>query len=69
MIYALASTIAEVIALIVYYPYELIKVRLLTKNNTYRYDSVSDAFIKILRKDNVPGLYRGICAFFLTFMG
>ena len=69
MIYASASTIAEVIALIIYYPYELVKVRFLTKNDVYGYHSVSDAFVKILRKDSVQGLYRGVFAFFLTFMG
>ena len=69
MIYACASTIAEVLALIIYYPYELVKVRFLTKNDVYGYHSVSDAFIKILRKDGVTGLYKGVFAFFLTFMG
>eukprot|EP00347_Sterkiella_histriomuscorum_P012480 403368414 len=69
LIYASASTIAEIVALVVYYPYELIKVRFLTKNDKYGYHSVSDAFVKIVRKDNVSGLYRGVFAFFLTFMG
>ncbi len=69
MIYASASTIAEILALIVYYPFELVKVRFLTKNDVYGYRSVSDAFVKIVRKDSIPGLYRGCPAFFLTFMG
>ena len=69
MIYASASTIAEFVALIVYYPYELVKVRFLTKNEVYGYHSVSDAFMKIVRKDSVPGLYRGVLGFFITFMG
>lgn len=68
-IYASASTIAELLALIIYYPFELVKVRFLTKNDKYGYNSVSDAFVKILRKDSAPGLYRGVFAFFLTFMG
>lgn len=70
-IYASASTIAECIALSIYYPFELIKVRLLTKNDYYKYHSVSDAFRKIINNDKlgVLGLYRGIFAFFLTFMG
>ena len=68
-IYASASTIAEIVALSIYYPYELVKVRLLTKNDHYNYFSVSDAFYKILKKDSVPGLYRGLLPFFLTFMG
>ena len=68
-IYATASTVAEVIALTVYYPYELIKVRLLTKNDKYRYSSVSDAFFKITNKDSIKGLYKGVFTFFFTFMG
>lgn len=68
-IYASASTIAEVFALIVYYPFELIKVRLLTRNDHFKYSSVSDAFFKITKKDSVPGLYRGVGAFFFAFMG
>lgn len=47
-IYASASTIAEVFSLLIYYPFEVIKVRLLTKNHIYQYSSVSDAFVKIL---------------------
>lgn len=61
--------LSEVIALTVYYPFELIKVRLLTKNDVYKYDSISDAAIKILRKDKVSGLYWGVTPFFFTFMG
>ncbi len=68
-IYASASTIAEVIALTVYYPFELIKVRFQTKNEVYQYHSVSEAFRKILSDKGFAGLYRGIFTFFLTFMG
>lgn len=70
-IYASASTIAECVALTIYYPFELIKVRLLTKNEHYRYNSVSHAFLKISKteKKGVLGLYRGVFAFFFTFMG
>ncbi len=35
LIYASASTIAEIFALFIYYPFELVKVRLLTKNDHY----------------------------------
>ena len=69
LIYASSSTIAEIISLFIYYPWELVKIRLLTKNDIYKYDSVSDAFVKILRKDGVTGLYRGVNYFFLAFMG
>jgi Mitochondrial carrier protein len=70
-IYASASTIAECVALSIYYPFELIKVRLLTKNDHYQYNSVSHAFKKIATTDKAGplGLYRGLFAFFFTFMG
>jgi Mitochondrial carrier protein len=42
---------------------------MLTKNDVYKYTSVSDAFVKILRQDGVVGLYRGLIAFFFAFMG
>ena len=35
LIYASSSTIAEGISLLIYYPYELVKIRLLTKNDQY----------------------------------
>lgn len=69
LIYASSSTIAEVISLLIYYPYELVKIRLLTKNDIYQYSSVSDAFVKITRKDGVRGLYRGCVSFFFAFLG
>lgn len=69
LIYASASTVAEIFSLFIYYPYELVKIRLLTKNDLYRYTSVSDAFYKILKLDGVTGLYRGLISFFFAFMG
>lgn len=66
MIYAFASAISQVTSLMVYYPYELVKIRFLTKNEVYKYESVWDAFKKIYRKDSVKGLYKGSIPFFLT---
>jgi hypothetical protein len=68
-IYATASTIAEIATLTLYYPYEMIKVRLMTKNDVYKYDNLMDAFRKIILKDKIPGLYRGLFSFFITYMG
>ena len=68
-IYLSASTISEIIALFIYYPFELVKVRLLTKNDVFKYYSVSDGFSKILKKNSVPGLYKGLLTFFFAFMG
>lgn len=69
LVYASASTVAEIASLFIYYPFELVKIRLLTKNDHFKYSSVSDAFNNILRKDGVTGLYRGLIAFFFAFMG
>ena len=69
LIYASASTIAEIISLFIYYPWELVKIRLLTRNDVFKYESVSDAFVKITRNDGIRGLYRGVNYFFLAFMG
>jgi hypothetical protein len=69
LVYASASTVAEIVSLFIYYPFELTKIRLLTKNDIYGYTSVSDAFVKILKADGVTGLYRGLVTFFFAFMG
>jgi hypothetical protein len=69
VIYAVASLFAEMSTLALYYPYELIKVRLMTKNHEFKYENVSDAFRKIILKDSIPGLYRGLMAFSVTYMG
>ena len=43
----LAAFVAETAALIFYYPFELIKVRFISKQQQYGYKSVSDSFRKI----------------------
>jgi hypothetical protein len=48
-IYACASTVSEVFTLAFYYPYELIKIRLLTQNEKYKYNGVTDAMKKIYK--------------------
>lgn len=69
LVYASSSTIAEIFSLCIYYPFELVKIRLLTRNDHFRYTSVSDAFYKILKNDGTKGLYRGVFTFFFAFMG
>lgn len=68
-IYVTASTIAEVITLAFYYPYELIKVRLMTKNDQYKYENLLHAFRKIIKDESFSGLYRGLFSFFITYLG
>lgn len=69
LVYATSSTIAEITALCVYYPFELVKIRLLTRNDHFGYTSVTNAFYKIWKNDGIKGLYRGVFTFFLAFMG
>ena len=44
LVYAFASSIAECLSLLIYYPYEVVKVRMLTKSHVYQYKSIPDAF-------------------------
>jgi len=68
-IYALASVCAECLSMLMYYPLELIRVRFLTMNNYYQYQTVSDAFAKIVREDSIPGLYRGVITYSMAYLG
>jgi len=47
LIYMAASVVAEAISLAVYYPYEIVKVRMIAKNDKFNYTSIPDAFKKI----------------------
>jgi hypothetical protein len=49
IIYLVASMVAEAITLAMYYPYEIIKVRIIAKNDIYQYKSLPDAFIKMFK--------------------
>lgn len=69
MIYAFASITAELLSLVIYYPYEMIKVRFLTCNDKYGYRNVSDAMLKITQEESLIGLYRGSLAYSLAFLG
>lgn len=66
--YFTASCIAEVFALTLYYPYDMIKVRLQTSNDKFHYNSLSDAFSKIIKKSSLTGLYRGSSIYIFTYM-
>ena len=37
-------------ALVFYYPFDLIKTRMQTSNDTYKYRNVTDAFYKIFKE-------------------
>ena len=43
----LASALAEMVALVFYYPFDLIKTRMQTSNALYRYNNLFDACYRI----------------------
>jgi uncharacterized protein YgiM (DUF1202 family) len=49
LIYMTACVIAEAVSMIIYYPYEIVKVRMIAKNDKYQYKSIPDAFQKIFK--------------------
>jgi hypothetical protein len=67
-----ASSFAEALALVFYYPYDLIKTRMQTKDDVYRYRNLSDAFLKILndKQRRIPflNLYSGLSLYGFTFI-
>ena len=68
LIYALSATLSQAVDVICY-PLEMIRIRLLTNNDVYKYKSVSDALRKIVREDTWRGLYRGSCCYFVNLIG
>ena len=62
----LASFIAEFFTLLVYYPYDLVKCRLQSKNYHFKYRSVPHAFHKEISQGSILSLYRGSLPFLIT---
>ena len=68
MIYMAASVIAEAFSLAVYYPYEIVKVRMIAKNDKFNYSSIPDAFKKIYLSTGIKGLYSGSGHFLVNYV-
>jgi hypothetical protein len=67
-----SSAAAEMCALWLYYPFDLIKTRMQTSNHTYMYHNLADAFIKIWQpQDNkikkASRFYSGMSLYGLTY--
>jgi len=60
--------IAEAISMLVYYPFEVIKVRYITKNDHYQYKGVADALKNLMFKEGVKGMYMGSNYFLANYM-
>lgn len=68
LIYMTASIIAEAVSMVVYYPYEIIKVRMIAKNDKFNYTSIPDAFKKICASSGFKGLYSGSGHFLINYI-
>ena len=65
--YFMASFAAEFFTLIVYYPYDLIKCRLQSKNYVFKYRNIPHAFRKEIEQGSIINLYRGSFPFLITY--
>lgn len=61
-----ASFIAEFFTLIVYYPYDLIKCRLQSKNYHFKYRNIPHAFRKEIKRGSILSLYEGCLPFLIN---
>jgi hypothetical protein len=68
LIYMAASFISEAVALCIYYPYEILKVRMIAKNDVFGYKSIPDAFKKIVKGEGPRGIYHGYNYFLINYV-
>ena len=66
-VYFGASFVAEFFTLLVYYPFDLIKCRLQSKNYIFKYRSIPHAFSKEIKEGSIQALYRGSLPFLVTY--
>ena len=66
-LFFVASFIAELFTLLVYYPFDLIKCRLQSKNYIFKYKNLPHAFMKEIKEGSVLALYRGATPFLVTY--
>jgi hypothetical protein len=57
-----------VVALVLYYPYEIVKVRMVAKNDQYNYKSIPDAFTKMYNSNGLLGMYKGSSHFLVNYV-
>ena len=55
--------------MLIYYPYEIIKVRYIAKNDIYNYRGITHGFKSICKADGVKGLYKGYNMFLVNYLG
>ena len=62
-----ASFAAEFFTLIVYYPFDLVKCRLQSKNYKFKYRNIPHAFRKEIKNGSILSLYQGSLPFLVTY--
>lgn len=67
MVFLIASVIAEAMTIIFHFPYDLIKCRLQSKNNIFKYKNLPHAFRKEINANGIRGLYKGSFPFLVTY--
>ena len=67
-IYIFSSILAEIVTLGLYYPYEVIKVRYIAKNQEFGYRGIADGMKKIVINEGFSGLYRGGYYFLINYV-
>ena len=63
----MASFTAEIFTLMVQYPFDLVKCRLQSSNNVFKYKNLKHAFESEIRTNGLPSLYIGITPFLITY--
>ena len=67
IVFLTASIVAEMLTIIVHFPYDLVKCRLQSKNNIFKYKNLPHAFRKEINQNGIGGLYKGSFPFLLTY--
>ena len=63
----LSSFCAELITLTIKYPFDLVKCRLQSVNNIFKYKNLTHAFRKEIKNNGIRSLYEGCVPFLLTY--
>jgi len=65
--YMSASFLAAVFSTYLYFPFDLIKCRMQSRNHVFQYDTLTSAFKKELSQNGITSLYRGVSPFLFTW--
>ena len=67
LLYFASGCISDFLSLIIYYPFETIKVRFQTKHHHYQYDGLMAAFVHLFRQEGPRKFYKGWLPYALNY--